>query len=121
MLLLTLSIFSLIVAAVFAIVAWSVVRDERGRSAARVAALSAAALSDDVADVLVTPPDPSGAASSLFERRQSLRGHPLVHVAVGFTMSVALIVFIAMNGSSRHAGAEPTATIQAAGQDTPLE
>ncbi len=118
MLLLFLSIMSLVVAAVLAVLAWHVVREERMRAAARVAALGSAALDDTATDVVV-PVEPSGAGMGLFDRKPSLRGHPLVRVAVGFAMSVALIVFIAMSGN-RH-DSSPEQTVSAGRQAGSLE
>lgn len=119
MVLFILSLISLVIAAVLAGLAWLVIREERLRSAARVAALASTALDDTATDVVVTPPVP-GATTSLFERRSSMRGHPLVRVAVGFAMSVAVIVLIAMSGG-RHASRPNEPAAAAAPSDGSLE
>ena len=121
MVLFILSLVALVVAAVLAVIAWLVIREDRMRTAARVAALASAALDDTATDVVVTPPAPDASTTSLFERRASMRGHPLVRFAVGFAMAVAVIVLIAMSGSRhnvREAEAAATATTKA---DSPLE
>jgi len=119
MVLFILSLISLVVAAALAAIAWLVIREDRMRSAARVAALASAALDDYATEVIVTPPVP-GATTSLFDGRASMRGHPLVRVAVGFAMSVAVIVLIAMSGS-RHTSREAEPTAAAARTDGSLE
>src|SRR3954453_8803809 len=108
MLLLTLSIVSLVVAAGFAALAWYVVREDRQRSAVRVAALASAALDTTAASVVV----PAAAAATIptrlgVGRPAAMRGHPLVKVAVGFAMSVGLIVFIAMSADRHEARGGP--------------
>jgi hypothetical protein len=119
MVLFILSLISLAIAAVLAGLAWLVIREERLRSAARVAALASTALDDTATDVVVTPPVP-GATTSLFERRSSMRGHPLVRVAIGFAMSVAVIVLIAMSGG-RHASRQNEPATAATSSDGSLE
>ncbi len=140
MFLLVLSVVSLIAAAAFAALAWHVVREDRLRSAARVAALTSTSL-DDEATMVAAPETtygpgriafgrtPQDRAPSLLESRrpEAMHGHPLVKVAVGFAMTVALIVFIAMSGDrhdSRSAGPAPAApppAAAAAPQDSSLE
>ena len=122
MFLLVLSIISLIAAAGFAVLAWHVVREDRLRSNARVAALASTSFDDEATSV--APDIANGAetisafnrtaeerAPSLLEgqRPEAMRGHPLVKVAVGFAMSVALIVFIAMSGERHDARPAPAA------------
>jgi hypothetical protein len=119
MMLLTISLLALVAAAGFAAYAWQVLRDDRVRSNARVAALGSAALDEDATEVLLTPPA-AAAATTLFDKRPSMRGHPLVRVGVGFAMSVALIVFIAM-GSNRHEEPDAAAPAVVAQQDARLE
>jgi len=111
MLLLVVSILSLTAAAGFAGLSWCLVRDERRRSAARVAALGSAALDDTATDVRVAEPVPG--AASLFDKRPAMRGHPLVRVAVVFAMVIALIVAIAMS-ANRHDSRQDVATSSAA-------
>ena len=121
MILLVLSILSLVAAVLFALFAWSIVRDDRQRSAARVAALGATALTDETTAVVI--PDGTDAAGRPFMVRDSrgvVAGHPLVKVAVGAAMSVALVVFIAMSGG--HRDADRSASLPAlAQQDGALE
>ena len=121
MVLLVLSVLSLIGAVLFALFAWTVVRDDRQRSAARVAALASTALADDATAVVV--PDGRDAGGRPFmvrDTRGIVASHPLVKVAVGAAMSVALIVFIAMSGDHRDAR-EAAAPAAAAPQDGSLE
>ena len=134
MLLLVLSVISLVAAAVVAALAWSIVREDRRRSGARVAALASTALDETATAVAVDGRDgrfeevepwhvaseeraPSLISSS---RPSAVQGHPLVKVAVGVAMSLALIVFIAMSGERRDE-ATTTPTTVAARQDGSLE
>jgi hypothetical protein len=120
MVLFILSLVALVVAAVLAVIAWLVIREDRLRSEARVAALASAALDDTASDVVVTTASPES-GTTLFERRASMRGHPLVRVAAGFAMSVAVIVLIAMSGSRHTVRDEPQTTAAATKADSPLE
>src|SRR5688572_23824937 len=72
--------------------AWRLQREERERSAARVAAL-AAAIEGASSGVDASP-------SAFFEtgRRSAMQGHPLLKVAIGFGMAVLIIVAVAMSG-----------------------
>jgi hypothetical protein len=109
MILLILSILSLMIATVFAGLAWYVVREDRARASARIAALGSAALDPGATEVVV-PQDAADTSLGLFDRRPSMRGHPLVRVAVGFVMSVAVIVFIAMAGNRHESTSQGAAT-----------
>jgi len=130
MVLLVLSVISLIAAAVVAVFAWSIVREDRQRSAARVAALASTALDDDAAMVAVHDRSEGAASDSTFDERapslisatrpSAVQGHPLVKVAVGVVMSIALIVFIAMSGE-RHQDPSAAPITVAARQDGALE
>jgi hypothetical protein len=134
MVLLFLSVISLVAAAVVAALAWSIVRDDRRRSAARVATLASTALDESATAIAIDARDagavvvePWHAASeerapSLMSsaRPSAVQGHPLVKVAVGVAMSLALIVFIAMSGE-RHDDRATTPTTVAARQDGSLE
>src|SRR5262245_1096292 len=73
--------------------AWHLLREDRRRSEARVAALSAAV---DGGEPHPASPAPV-AVSGLFnaERSASARGNPMIKVAVGVVMGLALIVAIA--------------------------
>jgi len=117
MLLLVLSIISLIAAAGFAGLAWYVLREDRRRSAVRVAALVSASLDSEATSVVV-PVDTHDSTPEFLDtaRPRSMHGHPLVRVAVGFAMSLALIVFIAMSGD-RHESRGAAAAVAAAPQD----
>lgn len=97
MFLLAVTITAVAVALAAAAFAWQVAREERLRSEARVAALSAAidgTTSDD-------------APASMFERtpRSGLQGRPLLKLGIGFTMAVLVIVLVAMNGGQHRAAA----------------
>jgi hypothetical protein len=102
MALLLLSIGSLLVATVFAVVAWYVVREDRERSAARVAALAAASLDDHTTTVpvAVDRAEADDRPPTLLDKDRPARvgGHPLLKAAVGFAMTLAVIVFLAMSG-----------------------
>jgi hypothetical protein len=94
-----LTICSLLIAAGFAAVTWSVMRAERQRAEARVAALGAAI------DNTVTR------GSSLFdvERRSAVQGAPLTKLAAGFAAAIVIIVVIAMmGGRPRTTAAHPS-------------
>jgi hypothetical protein len=121
MVLLVLSLISLIAAAGFAALAWFVVREDRRRSAVRVAALASAALDEHATSVLL-PADTHDSTPEFLDsaRPASMRGHPLVRVAVGFAMSVALIVFIAMS-ADRQDSRSGSATVATAAQQDGLE
>jgi hypothetical protein len=144
MFLLVLSVISLCAAAVVAVLAWSIVRDDRQRSAARVAALASTAL-DESATVVAIHERPEGGPyasgvdrTSGFDgtfhdqgdrtpsviaatRPAAVQGHPLVKVAVGIAMSLALIVFIAMSGDRRQDRGPAPTTVAATQQDSALE
>ena len=74
-------------AALCALQIWRMMRDDRRRSEARVAALAAAI-------------DPPGAADrpGIFDERSRIPSsrHPLLKVAIGFTAVVAVIIVVAM-------------------------
>lgn len=112
-LLLTLTVFALAAAAGFAVVAWRVLRDDRLRSAARVASLSAAidqaADPVPVASMFATTPG-SGA---------SIKGRPLVKAAVMGVMAVIVVVAAAMGSGGGEGTRQPAGA--AAGQDAMLE
>ena len=138
MFLLVLSVISLCAAAVVAVLAWSIVRDDRQRSAARVASLASTAL-DTSATVVAIQEQPehslhaAGIDSTLHDqgdrtpsvisaaRPAAVQGHPLVKVAVGIAMSVALIVFIAMSGDRQQDRGPAPTTVAAVQQDSALE
>jgi hypothetical protein len=84
-------IASVILAALFGAHAWRLHHSERMRSAARVSALAAAIEGTSVN------------APSMFDRvpGSAVQSRPLLKVAVGFGMAVAIIVVIAMTGD-RH-------------------
>jgi hypothetical protein len=88
--LLALVVVSLLSAAGFGGFAWHLLREERRRSAARVAALSSAIDA-------TTPAAPTRGVSDLFASRPSAAAHgsPLIKVAVGVAMAVVLIVVVA--------------------------
>jgi hypothetical protein len=88
--LIALLVVSLISAAGFGGFAWHLLREERERSAARVAALSSAI---DGA----SPAAPTPAVAELFAPKPSAaaRGNPLIKGAVGVAMALVLIVVVA--------------------------
>jgi hypothetical protein len=96
-------LFALTIVSVLAAVAcgafsWRLLRDERGRSDARVAALSAAIDAGEPYDPRATPAPM--AVSELFnpQHSASARGNPMIKVAVGVVMGLVIIVAIAMSG-----------------------
>ena len=145
MFLLVLSVISLCAAAVVAVLAWSIVRDDRQRSAARVAALASTALDESATVVAIQGPPEGGPRVSggddrlpgfdgtfydqgdrtpsviAATRPAAVQGHPLVKVAVGIAMSVALIVFIAMSDDRHQDGASARAAVAVTQQDSALE
>jgi hypothetical protein len=96
-------IASVIVAALFGAYAWRLHRSERMRSEARVSALAAAIEGS------------SANAPAMFDLApgSAVQSRPLLKVAVGFGMAVAIIVVIAMTGD-RHE-APVAAVLQSAG------
>jgi hypothetical protein len=89
-LLIALLAVSLVSAAGFGGFAWHLLREERERSAARVAALSSAI--DGASPAVPTP-----AVAELFAPKASAaaRGNPLIKGAVGVAMALVLIVVVA--------------------------
>jgi hypothetical protein len=102
-----LAIVSLTAAAVCALLLWRVLRENRRRSDARVAALAAAIDGPRAA----APPPAAIATAQLFEagRQSAMQGRPLLKVAIGFAMAVAVIVLIAMTGDRQAAAPEAPA------------
>ena len=96
--LVALVVVSLLSAAGFGGFAWHLLREERRRSDARVAALSAAI--DATA-----PPTPTPGVSDLFaaERSAAAHGSALIKLAVGVAMAVVLIIVVA--SANRGSGA----------------
>ena len=94
-----LTIVSMLAAIACGVFAWHVLREERQRSDARVAALSTAIDAGEPQHASVPLP-----ASGLFnpEHSASARGNPMIKVAVGLVMLLALAVVIAT--SSRGPG-----------------
>ena len=100
----SISIAAVLLAAICAIHAWRLTRDERARSAARVAALAAA--------IQGTRGD---APAEMFGRdpHSVVQGRPLLKVAIGFGMAVAIIVLIAMSGDRPRTSTTATAVARA--------
>jgi hypothetical protein len=113
-LLLALAVVSLLSAAGFGGFAWHLLREERRRSAARVAALSSAI------DTTV-PAAPTPGVSDLFSPKPSAaaQGNPVIKVAVGVAMAIVLIVVVA--GANRGRGIATTTDGAAARGTAPLE
>lgn len=118
MILMTLTIASIALAAAFATVAWRLARAERRRSDARVSALAAAI--DGAART-----DATARAMFALDSRSGAQGRPLLKLAIGFACAVSVIVLIAMSGDRRvgDAAAEPAAEAAAptAGEPGSLE
>jgi hypothetical protein len=91
MVLAVVTVVSILAAIALAAYAWSLHRVERRRSAARVSALAAAIDGNAMH------------APAMFDRDRdpAVQGRPLLKVAVGFAMAVAIIVLIAMTGDRR--------------------
>lgn len=106
MLLLTLTIGSVLLAAACAAYAWRVARDERLRAEARVTALAAA--------IEGTRSGGTDAPAPMFGRTQGamVESRPLLKVAVGFAMAVLIIVLIAMSGDRHETNAAAPAAPQ---------
>ena len=97
-----LTICSLLIAAAFAAVTWNVMRAERRRTEARVAALGAAI---DGASV-------TSRREPLFdvERRSAVQGAPLTKLAIGVATAIVVLVIIAMTGDRARSTSQPEGT-----------
>ena len=127
-----LTICSLLIAAGFAAVTWNVMRAERRRTEARVAALGAA-IDGPVSrgtNAVGSPGEPDRLAprSPLFEveRRSAVQGAPLTKLAIGCAAAIVVVVIIAMTGDRAHSAPQPVATTTqgdeaAAATGAPLE
>ena len=89
-LLLPLAVVSVLLSVGFAGFAWHLLREERRRSAARVAALSAAI--DET-----SPSSPTRGVGDLFApaRPDAAPGSPFIKIAVGVAMAIVVIVLVA--------------------------
>jgi hypothetical protein len=105
-----LTVVSFAAAIGFAAVAWRLLREDRRRSRARVAALSAAI------DATAPAPVPV-AAMFTTEPGKSLSGRPMIKTAVVGAMAVLVIVYVAMGGSQERPAAAAAVSQDAA----PLE
>jgi hypothetical protein len=115
------AIASFVAAAGFGWVAWRLAREERERSTARVAALSAAIDAGQPGAIHTAPV----AVASLFspDHSDAERGAPVIKLAVGIAMALLLIVAIAMaNRGSIDNGSSASGTTAAANRGgAPLE
>lgn len=108
-----LTLVSVTSAVVCALLLWRVVREERRRSDARVAALAAA----------IDGPSPAAAgpaaSASLFDagRTSAMQGRPLLKVAAGFAMAVTVIVLVAMTSERQ----QTTQAVSLEATPAPLE
>lgn len=95
----------LVAAITFGLMAWRLWHAERERSEARVASLAAALDGHSSVSWPSAPIPAPVAVESLFEteRHSLIQGRPLMKVAIGLTMAVALIVIIAMTSVRREA------------------
>lgn len=112
MILMTLTVASLALAAAFAIVAWRLARAERLRSDARVSALAAAIDG-------TTQPDAPRPTMFTRDTRSAVPGRPLLKLAIGFAFAVSVIVLIAMTGDRPGGDAAPTSPPAAATASEP--
>jgi hypothetical protein len=113
-----LTIVSVVAAGACGAFAWRLLREDRRRSDARVAALSAAIDAGEPYEPHAAPAPVS--VSELFnpQHSASARGNPMIKVAVGVVMGLVLIVAIAMSGRGPGGGGEQAA---AASGGRPLE
>lgn len=120
--LITVAVVAMIAATGFGIAAWRALQDQRGRSAARVAALASAIDTDQDAGDAMQPPVPV-AVSPMFRTAPgaAVSGRPLIKTAIVGAMGVALIVVVAM--ASRGGNPPESAEIAAPAATTaaPLE
>ena len=102
--LLALTIVALVAAAAFGALAWRLLREERGRSAARIAALASAI--DGAPPAAASP-----AVGDLFApaRSDAARGTPVIRLAVGIVMALVLIVAVAAGRGGRSGSDAPPA------------
>ena len=112
---LVITLAALTAATGFGAIAWRVVRDERARSQARVAALAT------VLDGTPAGPGAVTGVQALFDadRRPKAAGGPLIKVAAGFGMVVLVIIAVALTGDRR--SAETAAPVDTERQDAALE
>jgi hypothetical protein len=125
-LLLFLTMLALLAAGGFAFVAWRLYREDRRRSAARVAALSSvldappalAGATDADVSTYRTPEPVSVASMFDMEPGASVRGRPLIKAAVVGVMAVILVVVAAMGNRTPRAAHAASAAAQ---EPAPLE
>jgi hypothetical protein len=112
-----LTVVSLAAAAAFALVTWRLLREDRRRSRARVAALSAV-LDEPPAGAGIAAPPAAVPVAAMFttEPGTSVSGRPLIKAAVVGVMAVLVVVYAAMGGSR-----ERPASAAVAQQVAPLE
>src|SRR5688572_33338165 len=109
-------------AALFAVIAWRLLREERRRSAARVASLSAALDGpsiDGMVDLDVSPSLPTPPPATMFtvEPGGSIKGRPMLKAAVVAAMAIIIVVAAAM-GNRDYAQTSPAAATR---EQAPLE
>jgi hypothetical protein len=91
--LLTLTTLSLAAAAAFGALSWRIGRQERERARARIAALSTAIDPGSPGQANGAAPGTRVAVGSVFNRDdEGLRGRPMIKVAVGGVMALAIVI-----------------------------
>jgi hypothetical protein len=113
---LLITVFALVAAAAFGVIAWRAVRREALRSEARVASLAAAidevTASDDAFDWQDWPDENAAApvqATALFDPGHQYQRRPLLTAGVGLAAVLAVVVLIAMTGDRHDTSTEALA------------
>lgn len=118
-LLFTVTVISLVAAAAFGALTWRTLAEERRRSAARVASLSAA-IDGGVAGSGSAPRPVAVATMFTTAPGASLKSHPFIKAAVVGLMAVVIVIAVAMSSGSSRDERSPSAAV-ASQQAAPLE